>query len=71
MKSFEPARTPVMGGDRNGVYPHGDKKGRSYYHHNENWQRLSQLRTALRTVGLGENSNQQLAAAPTDMKNYG
>ena len=22
MKSFEPARTPVTGGDGNGVYPH-------------------------------------------------
>jgi len=36
MKSFEPARTPVIGGDGNGVYPHGDGKGRScYYYYKE------------------------------------
>ena len=29
MKSFEPPRTLAMGGDGNGPYPHGDRKGRS------------------------------------------
>ena len=30
MKSFEPPRTLAIGGDGNGLYPHGDGKGRSY-----------------------------------------
>jgi hypothetical protein len=30
MKTFEPPRTLAMGGDGNGLYPHGDRKGRSY-----------------------------------------
>jgi hypothetical protein len=30
MKFFEPPRTLAMGGDGNGLYPHGDEKGRSY-----------------------------------------
>ena len=29
MKTFEPPRTLAMGGDGNGLYPHGDEKGRS------------------------------------------
>ena len=32
MKFFEPPRTLAMGGDGNGLYPHGDEKGRSYYY---------------------------------------
>ena len=32
MKTFEPPRTLEMGGDGNGLYPHGDEKGRSYYY---------------------------------------
>jgi hypothetical protein len=32
MKFFEPPRTLAMGGDGNGLYPHGDGKGRSYYY---------------------------------------
>ncbi len=30
MKFFEPPRTLAMGGDGNGLYPHGDEKGRSW-----------------------------------------
>ena len=33
MKTFEPPRTLEMGGDGNGLYPHGDEKGRSYYYY--------------------------------------
>jgi hypothetical protein len=32
MKFVEPPRTLAMGGDGNGLYPHGDEKGRSYSH---------------------------------------
>ena len=33
METFEPPRTLEMGGDGNGLYPHGDEKRRSYYYY--------------------------------------